>query len=101
MLVFFFTMEQKHSRNWDKLQMLCDRVLLAKLFSKFLFDDLNYEIVARNKISVTIAFGSSSNISRLNIQTTRGNIKKEKNIGDLFKVLYATVYPTLNEGQRH
>lgn len=58
--------------------MLCDRVLLAKLFSKFLFDDLNYEIVARNKISVTIAFGSSSNISRLNIQTTRGNIKKEK-----------------------
>lgn len=101
MLVFFFTMEQKHSRNWDKLQMLCDRVLLAKLFSKFLFDDLNYEIVAKNKISVTIAFGSSSNISRLNIQTTRGNIKKEKNIGDLFKVLYATVYPTLNEGQRH
>lgn len=78
MLAFFFTMEQKHSRNWDKLQMLCDRVLLAKLFSKFLFDDLNYEIVARNKISVTIAFGSSSNISRLNIQTTRGNIKKEK-----------------------
>lgn len=47
--------------------MLCDRVFLVKFFLKFLFDDLNYEIVVKNKILVIIVFGSLFNILRFNI----------------------------------